>query len=336
MRHLFAGYLLAAAASLTSACSSASDTPAPPKLTPAAATDSILDPALGADLGLWVWHKEEIIESAASARLLDFCQRRGVRRLLVQVVFETDAKGGPRLAHAAAFGDFLARAGAAGIAVEALDGDAEMGYANKRADTLAKLDAVLAFQAAQPAGARFVGVHYDIEPYASARWKAGDTASAIREILETKVAIRAAVRAADPGLTVSYDLPFWYDSNPAAADIEFDGARKNFHQHIQDLSDYIGIMSYRRAPTGPNSITELCKEELAYARLIGKRVYPSIETMPLDEDAHISFHGRPAAEFLSAARETAAALAGAPEFGGVFIHYYRPLRDLLEPAAAQP
>ncbi len=281
-----------------------------------------------ADIGMWVWHREEVFVPEARARLLSFCQKYGITRLLVQVRFERDDDR-PTLLQPEAWDALLRAASHAGIAVEALDGADTMGFAENRATTLARLGAVLDFHRRQPASARFAGIHYDIEPYTSARWKSGDITSAAQEVLETFKLIREACRAADPALLVSHDIPAFYDGQEKFV-VEFEGVRKNLHAHIQDLSDYVGIMSYRTRATGPNSAAHISAAELAYGTEIGRPVYLSLETVPLKETPQITFHGRTSEEYVSTLRELHAHLADTPSYGGLLLHQYRTVRDLLE------
>jgi hypothetical protein len=292
-----------------------------------AAMDSVIAP--GANLGMWVWHAQPVYDPQARAELIAFCQHFGIDRLFVQVRLD-NVNGAYRMENPQAWAAFLAQAHEAGIRVEALDGAGDMGFASKRADTLAKLDAVLAFQASLPAGEGFSGLHYDIEPYVTARWKTGDKRQVALELLETMRDIRRKVDAADPELTITHDIPFWYSGRDELA-VEFDGETKYLDEHIQDLSDGLGIMSYRTKMTGGNSVVAITEEELAYARQTGGSVYLSLETVPLDETPTITFHGRDGAELTAAVQELNAALQGDPAFGGINLHCYRTLRPMLEP-----
>jgi hypothetical protein len=285
-------------------------------------------------LGMWVWHRADVVEPARRAELLAFSQRHGINLLLVQIRFT--GRGEARtMTDTDAMSAFLREAHAAGIRVEALDGRTDMAFETNRPETLRALRSFLAFHKMQPAGAGFAGIHYDIEPYLTPRWKSGDESGIIRETLDTMAAIYPLVKAADPALTVAYDIPFWYDAHEEYA-VEFNGAKKNFYQHIQDLSDYIGVMSYRRKATGPNSVTYHCTAELANGRKIGKPVYPSLETVELKRWPESTFYGQPAAEFLRTLDEVRSALRDDPAFGGVLLHQYRTLRLLLEGEEGKP
>jgi hypothetical protein len=279
-------------------------------------------------IGMWVWHVETIVDPQRRSELMYFCRKFGITRIFVQVDFEETPEGF-QLANSAAWADTLAMAGQYGVEVEPLDGAGFMGFASQRETTLQKLDAVLAFHAAQPADARFYGVHYDIEPYTTARWRQGDVEAISIELLETLVAIRARVNAVDPNLIITHDIPFWYSGDPKYR-VTFNGQTKTLDNHIQDLSDKVGIMSYRTQMAGYNSVTFISHEEMDYARKHGGQVYLCLETVPLEDTPHITFYGREPVEFADAIRDLLEMHEADPAFGGVFLHSYKTAKPLLE------
>ncbi len=290
------------------------------------ASSSLLAP--GADIGMWVWREEQVTNPQERQALIAFCQKFGITRIFVQVRFDKDGQG-YRLSTPEAWSALLSAAHKAGVKVEALDGAGEMGFAENLDDTLARLDALLAFQLKQPADARFSGVHYDIEPYVTTRWKQGDKTQVLLELLDTMTEIRASVQAADPSMTIAHDIPFWYSGRSEFL-IEYNGTTKGVDEHIQDMSDFMGIMSYRTHMTGHNSTSDIGKEELDYAGRTDKKVYLSIETVPLDETPQITFHDRDPVLLVEAIRELNAHQQGTPGYGGIFLHCYRTARPMLE------
>lgn len=284
------------------------------------------------ELGTWVWKAESIDDPAKGKSLLEFCKQRGIDRLLVQIHFVGDAQ---EIDGAARLRDFLQAAAKSSIKVEALDGGPEMGFEARREQTLRRLALILALHNSQPDGNGFVGVHYDIEPYGSERWKKGDLQGVALETLVTMSAIQRKIKETSPGLTIAYDIPSWYDKKEELV-LTYGGSHQNFHRHIQDLSDYVGVMSYRRAATGSNSVTEISKPMLAYAAATGKKVYVSLETVPLKTDAQISFNETSADSFLHTIDQLRGELGGSPGFGGILLHDYVHVRRLLESSSTQP
>lgn len=282
--------------------------------------------ATAQERGMWVWLHPDLESTEGHQRLLEFCNDHQIKRLFVEVTF-SGAEGAKQLDRQELLRALLREASRRNIAIEALDGHQEMSLAKCRADTLHRLDLLIAFQRSLPEGERFAGLHYDMEPYLGERWKNGDEAGVMQETLETMAAIRSRVPP-DTGLIVAYDIPSWYDRHPETLSITFQGKRKNFHEHIQDLSDYIGIMSYRRDSA---SMLDICKAEFAYGQKIGKKVYAGFETGELKEEPEITFYGATPETFWEVVSEVDLAKKDDPAYGGVILHYYGSLRELLVP-----
>lgn len=285
--------------------------------------------------GMWVWRQQWYSNAQERAALLAFCQRWGINRLLVQVHLDRQAQP-MTFRDPEALARLLADAADLGIAVEALDGAPEMAAESNQPAAMATLDAILAFNASLPPGRRFVGIHYDIEPYVSPTWKAGQPQrqQMMRDLLTFYHAVRDKLDREAPGMTLAADIPMWYDHKTQPDDscmIEFNGQLKNLHQHIQDVCDYVGIMSYRRHALGSNSVVHHVSAELDYAEQIGKTICPALETIELKSEPQITFFGTSASEFWMQHNLVRQTLNDRPGFGGMLTHSYRGLRDLLEP-----
>jgi hypothetical protein len=301
--------------------------------------------------GLWVWKPKYVTDAAERRELLAFCQRQGFNRLLVQVPWKpgtaqvvhsppskrddpTAAAAHPEIACPAEFAQLIADAARQHVTVEALDGTPYMGDRANWPATMATVDALLAFNHTLPAGARFAGIHWDIEPYVRADWKVQATREPIEaDYLQMLTDVKRKLTGS--GLTLSVDIPMWYDNKTAPDDnciVTFNGQTKNFHQHIQDITDYVGIMSYRQRAVGPNSASEQVANELAYAERIGKWVCPAFETVKLSDTPQITFYGKSADQLQSQRHALEAALGGRPGFCGMFVHCYPSVCAVLEPA----
>ena len=282
--------------------------------------------------GMWVWKSEWFRTSEARAELLAFCEEHGLNRLLVQVHLDND-KAEPTLAFPEEFKALAVEAAEVGIAMEALDGAKDMAVAANQPRTLKILDLIFGMNADLPESAKLKGVHYDIEPYLMPEWKAGDEQRQVimHDLLTYYVEAKRRIRAEGSGMVLSSDIPFWYDGKNTPGDdctIEFDGQTKNLHQHIQDICDYVGIMSYRRAAVGRNSVTSVIEAELAYAQEIGKKVTPALETVELKDVPQITFYGTSPEALWEQYDLVIDTLEGQPGFGGILLHCYRGVRDL--------
>lgn len=285
--------------------------------------------APGTRIGMWVWQRQYITDPWERVLMLDFCRSHGIECIFVQVHFDKTENGDYVLADRDDWVELITAANALGIRVEALDGGGEMAFADNLDDTVARLKAVLDFHVAQTTEAKFSGIHYDIEPYTTDRWTSGEHKEISVELLKVLTKLRSMVSQADSSLTFSNDIPFWYDGNEDFL-VEYNGKKKYLNEHIQDISDFIGIMSYRTKMTGENSISDITSGELAYGAKIGRPVYLSIETVELPETPQITFYGKTAVDVASAIRELSEALRHDSSFGGVFIHEYNSLRLLGE------
>lgn len=290
--------------------------------------------------GLWVWRFEWMSTPEAREELLSFCESHGYNLILMQV--HLDKKAQPMtFRDPDAMRALVVDAAQRGIKVEALDGAKDMALEENWPTTLAILDTVLAFNATLPDDAKLAGIHYDIEPYILPAWKqGGETRMKImQDLLAFYTQARTRLDEAGPGMTLSSDIPFWYDNKIDEGDscvLEFNGQTKNLHQHIQDLCDYVGIMSYRRSATGSNSVTHVVQAELDYAEQIGKFITPALETIELKDVPQITFYGQPAEQFWATHAEVIDTLKDRPGFGGMLTHCYRGMRDLTAAADEQP
>ena len=254
--------------------------------------------------------------------MLDFCYSHGIGTIFVQVQLTTTPEGDYQMANPLEWQELLLVANELGISVEALDGASYMAFELNRTETFDRLQAVLDFNRSQPLDARFSGIHYDIEPYTSSRWLEGDHQGVAIELLDILSDLKAKIYEEDPSLTFANDIPFWYDDGEDYR-LEYNGVLKYLNQHIQDISDYVGIMSYRVNADGKNSIVDVGSGEMAYGTGIGKPVYLSIETVELPETPKITFYGKNVADVVSAIRSITGNMKRVESFGGVLLHEYK-------------
>lgn len=281
---------------------------------------------------MWVWHHEWYSNQNHRSRLLQFAEDHGYNLLMVQVHL-TGADLQPRFQYPDAFRQLIIEAAEKGIAVEALDGDKDMALQTNWPRTFAILDLVLDFNQTLPENARLAGIHYDIEPYILPAWKQSQEQrdQIMIDLLAYYDQAKARIEASRQPFTLAADIPFWYDNKLEEGDscvIEYRGETKNLHKHIQDICDYIGIMSYRQRATGSNSVVSVVQNELDYAEEIGKFVLPSLETIELPETPQITFFSLGQQAFWNTHNTVKQTLGARPGFGGMLSHCYRGLLDL--------
>ena len=121
------------------------------------------------------------------------------------------------------------------------------------------------------------------------------------------------------------DTPFWWDKDEFA--LEFEGGKKRFNEHVQDLTDFIVIMSYR---CSAKKVLGIVEDEKRYAERIGKVIFLSVETIQLKQDQDISFWGLPKERLWDTVSELSNKAKEDPVIGGLMIHCYRGLIEKLD------
>ena len=282
--------------------------------------------------GLWVWERSAFITPKARKTLLGFCKEYNFNHLALHLQFddEREPKEGKThtLSDTEALSALLEDANQAQITVVALRGDPYMAYAENQQRTLDDLATIVAFNNQQPPNARFIGVRYDIEPYLTPEWQAaGQTrAKVIQDYLTFLVQARALLDKTGEGMTLAVDIPFWWDIDELRT--SFNGQEKPLTEHIQDITHYVVLMSYRRYH---DEVLRLISEEALYAEKIDKVIYAALETGELKgTEAAITFYGYPKEHFLKTKRELDQLFSVRKSVGGVVVHHYGSLYPYLK------
>jgi hypothetical protein len=280
-------------------------------------------PAKG--IGMWVWSESSFSTNEARQRLVRFCVKNHISHLDVQVQITRDDEITVLLA-AEDFKELILLAGQHNITTAALRGNPKMFFSQNHRQTLRELRAIIDFSATLPKGNLFKGIKYDVEPYMTKEWKADEASlkTVIFDYLMYLHKARATLREQDPHLWLAVDMPFWWDKDKLI--LEFEGESKRFSEHVQDLTDFVVVMSYRRST---QEVLNCVENELRYARKINKVIFASLETIKLKHDQHISYWGLPSAEYLKIVSHLMEAAKRDPAMGGVMVHCYRSLVDIL-------
>lgn len=280
--------------------------------------------------GMWSWQEQAYKTAEARSELLEFCKREGIVQVDQHLSIHLNQGEGVRaVKHQQALRDLLKEAALRRVKIYALRGEQDMFYARKHQQTLNELKAIIALNQSQPKGQRFAGVKYDVEPYLSKEWKAGGAArvKVMTDYLEFLIKARTMLKSKRSLMKLSVDVPFWWDEPKHA--LTFKGKTKPFTHHIQDLTDSIGIMSYRRRA---EDVLKLSKDELNYAIKIRKvrSVSVGLETIEIKgEEAFISFSGQPVSNFRATVRELRKSLRTKNSANLIMLHDYRGLKRYL-------
>jgi hypothetical protein len=281
------------------------------------------DPPKG--LGMWVWSNSSFSTQEARERLVQFCLKHRITHLDVHAKMSCD-NNKPILQDAEAFKNLILLAGQHNISTAALRGNPKMFFSKNHEQTLCELRAIIAFSETLPRDTFFKGLKYDVEPYRTQEWKAKGTTREVvmYDYLTLLRKARSILNEEAPRLWLAADIPFWWDKDEFI--LEFEGKRKPFNEHVQDLTDFMVIMSYRRSA---QKILSCVEGERRYAQRINKVIFPSLETVKLKQNPHISFWGLPNEEFWDVIPQLLNEAKGDPAMGGVMIHCYRSLVEKL-------
>jgi hypothetical protein len=283
--------------------------------------------AQGTDgLGMWVWSNSSFSTQQSRDMLVQFCLQHQITHLDVHVEISWDDKK-PALKSPEALKELMVLAGKKNITTSILRGDPRMFFSQKHRQTLEELRAVMAFSQTLPKEALLKGIKYDVEPYLTDEWRAGGETrrSIMHDYLAFLRKARLVLDEETPHLLLGADTPFWWDRDEFV--MEFEGRNQRFSEHVQDLTDFIVIMSYWR---DPRKVLDSVEGERKYAERIEKLVYPSLETIQLKQTPHITFWGVPAEEFWKVVNQIQEVAKRDRVMGGVRIHNYRGLMEKLK------
>jgi len=135
---------------------------------------------------------------------------------------------------------------------------------------LEKLEKYNRYQTENP-NCKFAGIHLDIEPHQNPEFGV-KRAELIHELIDLAYNLKITY----PNIKFDYDIPFWLDDN-----IQFNNQVKPAYQHMIDIADRVFVMSYRDSAA---AIRDIAKDELEYAKSIGKKIILSVETYSTEGD----------------------------------------------------
>ena len=278
-------------------------------------------------LGMWVWPQEAFETTNARKKLLKFCGQEGISHLDQHISF-ANTENTLTVKNQDALVSLVTTAGKQGITVNVLRGSKDMFFRGNHKKTLEELRAIISFDENLPSGTHLAGVKYDVEPYGTAEWKAGG-GSRRKVIIDYLTFLQEAKRLLKreaPHLNLAVDVPFWWDDEKFS--VRFNGVDKLLIEHVQDLTDYICIMSYR---TNAKEVLECIRHEQTYAGRIGKTICAGLETGNVKgAESWISFRSHPKAVFRKTVSELQQKLSGDQTVRSIMLHHYNSLFSYLK------
>jgi hypothetical protein len=247
---------------------------------------------------IWVWKTLQLIDPERKDeidRFFAFSSENHIREIYLAVEFdERETDGGPayEIRVPERYRAFLERAHQQGFTVQGLVGTPEWAVRENHPEALAAVEAVVAFTRAAPAGARFDGVHFDVEPYSLLEY-ADPTyrPQVLEEFLEMVSRCVERIRT-EPHLHFSCDVPAWFYPTEGLERrdlmVTFRGEEKSVGEHLTDMLDAVTIMDYINQADGAGGIIARGMPALQYASSQGKRILVGLETF-LEADRTIHF-----------------------------------------------
>lgn len=247
----------------------------------------------------WLWDTSIIMKQ--TPEIIAFSKEQGVDTIFLQVQDEVPD---------AAYRKFIAAASNAEIEVHALNGHADWAYREKRAEGLAFIERVRAYNSSSAKNERFEGIQLDVEPYQLKRWE-NEQSSVIAEWQNNMEVWTEAGKAA--GLYMSAAIPFWLDARQSA------GGKETFSRWVISRFDAVAIMAYRDSG---QQMYDLSKEELAEADDLGKKVWIGAELADTHEGDHLTFFRKPISNMDEEMQKVFELGASHSSFAGVAVHHY--------------
>lgn len=162
----------------------------------------------------------------------------------------------------------------------------------------------------------FEGLHVDVEPWLLPEW-GSDREAVVHGYLRVLGGL-----VATSNLPVEADLAFWLHEVQVRTDGPHPVSRR-LDEAVLDLLPGVTVMAYRRAVTGPDSITTLAAPTLAAARARARTCRVGVETRDLGPDPVArkqTFFGRPRQELDAALRLADELLGGWGGWAGLAVH----------------
>ncbi len=242
---------------------------------------------------LWVWNTEELLANDQDmSEFLTFVRKQSIDTIYLQLpsVFmnpttlfdpERDGSGVQNL---------LARLSRDGVNTLALDGAAEYALPENHEIVERTIRNVVRYNDAVGSTARFIGVHYDVEPYLLESYAGPRRSPILRGYLHLLERAQALSRSA--ALLFEVAIPFWFDSVVISPGREDDPAvLRLLSEQVLDRVDSVAIMDYRTTDEGPNGTVAHGLSELRYGTRHGQRVVIGLETTRLADSDVYRFYG---------------------------------------------
>ncbi|MDR9855700.1 copper amine oxidase N-terminal domain-containing protein [Paenibacillus sp. VCA1] len=258
--------------------------------------------------GTWIWDSRIIKQD--QDKIINFAKTKGVTSIYLQV----DRDLGPAI-----YEDFIRKATSEGIQVEALEGRPEWVYKSKQEDIQKFIAWVKTYNASAHPEARFMGLHFDIEPYALSEWTK-DNKSILESWMDNLRLIEKETKGS--GLNIAMDVPYWLNT------IHVPGKNYSMSAWLLEKFDCLVIMNYRNHASGSNGIVENAQAMLREASTLKKKIVVAVETVKSAEGPRVSFFSMSNEVMEKELQSAHNQLAHYASYGGFAIHDFKSWQDM--------
>ncbi|MCM8812299.1 MAG: hypothetical protein NC910_04545 [Candidatus Omnitrophica bacterium] len=266
---------------------------------------------------MWVWKTDPLARMDVRQELLGFCKATAIDVIYIYLGEEPIDRTPESYQQSLA--EFLKDAHAAGVKVEALQGNPLWALKANHQQVLDWVGGYLNYNTKRPAEEKIDGVSLDIEPYLTSEWETGDREQLTADFLELLAALRELIdkKQGDHHFEMGAAIPVFYKSSPELEE----GILKNV--------DYAALMDYYDTAT---DIIENARFHIDMANRTGKKMVIGVETQDLVQmnqgKRRNTFHEEGWADMERELIKVAETFMEAPGFGGLAIHCYESYRLL--------
>ena len=215
-------------------------------------------------LGTWWWW----VDPKDYDDYLDFAAGNGVNEIYYHTLNFNNRVG-----------SFIEQAGNRGIRVYLLLEGYE--YIWDHSSFAGIMERFISYQNEAPEKRKFSGLHLDIEPQNHPDFP-GNRRPFLQDYLDFVVWVCSGYRP--QAGTIDFDIAWWFDTN-----VDYRGERTRLYRALITEADRVFIMSYK--DTAEQTL-EVSREEIEFARSLGKQIILGAETGPIDDEPEISFYGK--------------------------------------------
>lgn len=254
-----------------------------------------------------MWHGRAVLQDrAARESFFRFLAApKGVANHRVGTVFLAEVDPGSESSRQS-LGDLLEQSHERGIRVDFLCGDPSYAEPEKNSDGLALLRKVVEFNRSEPAGRRFDGFQYDVEPYSLPDWPSASLRSGFLKLFDLS---ETEIRKSGGRLELGAAIPRWFD----------DPKLGGLYRDVLDRVDYVAVMDYVDTPS---RFVRDASNTVEYATRIGKKAWLGAETTELPLEPMATFYAKGNAAMEDAFSSAEDAFGRTKGFAGVAIEHY--------------